>query len=332
MSTGKSVFIVGPGFIGWNVLDLLIAEGYSVTGLVRRDSHAKQIHRSGAKVIIGNLNDYDLIASEAAKHDITIHTATADHLSSAKAILDGVEKRAQDGKMSIYIHTSGTSVLDDKSKGDFKTDKIFYDDRPEDIDALDDDAPHRPIDLEIVRTARRLGEKAKIIIMTPPEIYGFNPRHKRLTIQIPVIARFAVKNDFAPMVGKGLGVESQIHVLDLARGYIKLLHWMESAPASEVNKNPYVFCENGKEFSWLEVAENVGRTLHARGLLKDPTPKQIGEEHYDDLFGSWTPAVVGLNSRSRAIRLREMGWEPREKGIWESWEEDELPELLKEEG
>lgn len=56
-----------------------------------------------------------------------------------------------------------------------------------------------------------------------PEIYGFNPAHGRLSIQIPTIARFAHKHGFSGHVGKGLAVESQIHVLDLARAYIVLL-------------------------------------------------------------------------------------------------------------
>jgi nucleoside-diphosphate-sugar epimerase len=57
MSSGKSVFIIGPGFIGWNVLDLLVAEGYSVTGLVRRKEHGQQVEESGATVVYGDLND-----------------------------------------------------------------------------------------------------------------------------------------------------------------------------------------------------------------------------------------------------------------------------------
>ena len=42
--------------------------------------------------------------------------------------------------------------------------------------------------------------------------------------------------------------------------------------------------------------------------------------------------MIGKNSRSRAVRLRELGWEPKEKGVWESLREDELPEILKQEG
>jgi nucleoside-diphosphate-sugar epimerase len=61
MSAGKRALIIGPGFIGWNVLDLLVAEGYSVTGFVRRKEHGDAIKASGAaNVVLGDLNDKKL--------------------------------------------------------------------------------------------------------------------------------------------------------------------------------------------------------------------------------------------------------------------------------
>ena len=328
--SGKSVLVVGPGFIGWHVLDLLIAEDYHVTGLVRRQAHADGIKASGATPIFGDLDDRALITSETAKVDIVLHTATADHLPSAEAILDGVRQRAAAGKSTIYIHTSGTSVLDDSAKGAYLGDRTYPDDDPTAIDALADNAPHRPIDLTIVRAAKDLGDKAKIAIMIPPEIYGYNPAHQRLSIQIPVLTRFALKHGYAGHVGKGLSVESQIHVADLARAYMVLLYAMEARAPEWVLANPYFFCENGKVFSWLEVAEHIGSALAAKGRIADATPKTIPESEYGDLFGDITDGIVGLNSRSRAVRLRELGWTPREKGIWESYEQDELPVILAE--
>ena len=106
---------------------------------------------------------------------------------------------------------------------------------------------------------------------------------------------------------------------------------MERSTPEEVLENPYFFCENGKEFSWREVGTEVARSLYEAGKIKDAEPREIPKEVWGDLFGDMTPAVIGLNSRSRANRLRGLGWEPREKSIWESWREDELPELLKEE-
>jgi hypothetical protein len=91
------------------------------------------------------------------------------------------------------------------------------------------------------------------------------------------------------------------------------------------------FCENGKEFSWKEVGEEIGKALHQSGKAQDPMPQEIPEEMWTDLFGLGSGAAIGLNSRSRAVRSRKLGWEAREKGIWESFREDELPEILKEE-
>jgi nucleoside-diphosphate-sugar epimerase len=129
-------------------------------------------------------------------------------------------------------------------------------------------------------------------------------------------------------VGDGTGLWSCIHVLDLARGYFTLLNHMLAFP--KPLKNPYFFCENGTEFSWLEAAERIGRALKEQGLIEDAEPKQIGVKYYEGLFEDWTDAALGMHSRSRAVRLRKLGWENREKGVWESFEEEELPLLLAE--
>lgn len=108
MSSGKKVFIVGPGFIGWEVLDILIEHGYKVTGMVRRDEHAEGIEKSGATAVKGQLDDKEFITKHTLEHDIVFHTATADHVPSAVAIIDGIKERAAKGLSTIYIHTSGT--------------------------------------------------------------------------------------------------------------------------------------------------------------------------------------------------------------------------------
>ena len=68
--SSKSVFIVGPGFIGWNVLELLVAEGYSVTALVRRKEHGAGIEKSRGKVVHGTLDDYELIRGLAGESEV----------------------------------------------------------------------------------------------------------------------------------------------------------------------------------------------------------------------------------------------------------------------
>lgn len=329
-SQGKNVFIVGPGFIGWTVLDLLIAEGYKVTALVRRESHAADLKQSGATPIIGDLHDRDLIASHVSQNDIIFHTATADDLPSVQGVLAGVEQKASRNEPIIYIHTSGTSLLDDGAEGSFKSDKIYHDNVQAEIDSLRPSAPHREIDLTILETRQKLGSKAKIALMIPPLIYGTS--HGRLTIQLPTLTRWALKHGYPAHVGEGKSVWSNIHVRDLARGFVTILHHLESQPASG-ESNPYFFCENSgdDEPSWGEMVRVIGAALHEAGRIEDPTPKPMPKETYGDVFGpEFTGPVVGMNSRSRAVRLRELGWVPREKGWRESLLEDELPVLLAE--
>ncbi|KAI0108056.1 NAD(P)-binding protein [Daldinia grandis] len=335
MAPGKKVLIVGPGFIGWTVLDILAKENYEITGYVRRKEHADQIKASGATdTVVGDINNKALITKLALSHDIVIHTATADHLPSVEAILEAVQQRAEKGLSTIYIHTSGTSLIDDGSAGAYKGDKVYHDNIVSEIDSVPDDAPHRKIDLPIVRVQRKLREKAKIAIMIPPTIYGYNPRHGRLSIQIPVLTRYALKHGYAGHVGAGLSVESNIHVNDLARGYVTLLHHLESTPASDpdILENPYYFCETtgDNEPSWQDISSLIGTELHKAGLIPDSNTRTIPPENYDDLFMDSTPAIIGLNSRSRAVRLRELGWKPVEKSLSESYIQDELAVILKE--
>ncbi|TGO55050.1 hypothetical protein BCON_0097g00060 [Botryotinia convoluta] len=238
MSLQKQVFLIGPGYIGGC---------YEITVLVRRQAAAEELEKLGVKTVRGSLSDSEIIARQACLSDITIHTATADDLVSVEAVIEGITQRVQSGQSAIYIHTSGASLLGDDSKGPFPTGVFYEDDKPEQIDAISDEAPHRNIDLAIVNANKSLGPKVKLAIMIPPLIYGINSREKRLSIQLPTLARFAIKHGYAGHIGKGLSKWSQMHVSDLARGYVTSLHSLETSDLDI--KNPYYFCNNGEDLS-----------------------------------------------------------------------------------
>lgn len=337
-STGKKVLVIGPGFIGWIVLELLVKEGYAVTGFVRRQEAADQLKASGAaQTVLGDLDDKALITKLVVDHDIVLHIASADHAPSAEAVLAGVQQRADAGLQTIYIHTTGTSVIGEGGAPDKA--RVFHDSVQAEVDSVPDTAPHRQIDLAITAAQKRLlqARKAKIALMIPPLIYGFNPAHQRLSIQIPSLTRYALKHGFAAHYGAGDAVWSVVHVRDLARAYVVLLHRLEAEPYGSAElENPYYFCESSSssdeqgEVSWGEIAATIGQALHERGLIADAAPRTVPPETYGDLFGDFTEAVVGRNSRSRAERLRALGWKPVEKGWKASFLEDELPAILKE--
>ncbi|KAJ9150180.1 NAD(P)-binding protein [Coniochaeta hoffmannii] len=329
MAGKGSVFLLGPGFIGLQIIDELIREGYPVTVLVRREEARAKLEKLGCKTVLGSLDDGDVIRNATTVADIVIHVATADHLPSAMSILDGVAERAKSGKSTIYIHTSGCSAITDNSGGERISDKIYEDDKPETIDSIADNAPHRAIDLAILKRRGELGSKAKISIVLPPVIYGVG-KENRLSIQVPTLTRFALKHGFPGYVEGGNGVWGYVHVADLARGYMAILHYLESTPAEEVLADPYFFVENGEEYSWKRCAEEIGKALQKVGKLSDPTPRQIPPDLYSYVFGEWSGPVVGRNARNRANRLRALGWKPREKSAWDSLLSDELPIILAE--
>ncbi|RMD43652.1 hypothetical protein DV735_g1409, partial [Chaetothyriales sp. CBS 134920] len=241
-----------------------------------------------------------------------------------------------DQEWTIYVHTSGAKVFDDGAKGMWKSERIYRDDRRrEDMDSVADDAPHREVDLALVAAQEgdddaELRDHLRLAVMLPPEVYGYDARHDRLSIMIPNMTRFAIRHGYAPVIGEGLAVETPVHVMDLARGYVAVMHYLEAAEQADVRANPYWLCENGAEFSWREAAEVIARGLAGAGKVEsaaavgNPPPELYGE-----LIGDRTESFMGLNCRGRAVRLRQLGWEPREKGIWESYLEDELPVILR---
>ncbi|KID96023.1 NAD dependent epimerase/dehydratase family protein, partial [Metarhizium majus ARSEF 297] len=329
----SQVFVLGPGYVGREIIDLLLSQGqYEITTLVRREAAVEEFEKDGVKAVLGDLNDAKVIQQLSAKSDVVFHTATADHLESAQAILAGIEGRAGQGKKSIYLHQSGASVLSDTSPGNNVNNEIYSDKTPSQIDSLSDTAPHRKIDLAILKARQKLGNKARMFIWMPPIIYGSNSKHKRLSIQIPALTRFACKHGQAGYVGSGKKAWGVVHVRDLAKAYVQVLHWIEEAADSDPElQNPYFFCESG-EVTWGQVGAIIGKGLYKAGRITTPDTRSIPESEYVDLFGQFTPDVVGCSCRNRADRLRSMGWKPEQLGIEEAFEKEDLPSLLAEKG
>ncbi|ORY01295.1 hypothetical protein BCR34DRAFT_606010 [Clohesyomyces aquaticus] len=328
MATHKSVLILGAGLIGRHVIDLLLASGLSVTAYVRHTELAATLEALGASTVLGTLEDHDSITAQVAQHNVTINTTSSDDISSVQAILSGIRQRISQGLHSTFIHTSGTGVLVDDAKGRYKSDMVYRDDDPKDIDALPPTAMHRDVDLAIVHAAHEFGEKARIAIIIPPVIYGFNPAHNRLSMAFPRLVRFALKHGYSGHVGEGLNVWGAVHVADLAQAYLTLISGLEALEPSALVANPYFFVDNGHEISWREVAEHVGRILYKMGKISSPDVRTFDPAGYADLFGPMTEKAAGGNARAYGVRLRKMGWEANAKGVWESLEEDEIPYII----
>lgn len=69
------------------------------------------------------------------------------------------------------------------------------------------------------------------------------------------------------------------------------------------------------EFSWKSISEKVTQIAHQRGKLATADVEELSVE--DALkFHPWAPVLWGGNCRSRASRLRALGWKPEGPAIW----------------
>jgi len=333
----KSLFITGTtGYIGGTLLYELVQnhkDDYEITALVRSQENALKVQAAGASVVLGSYDQPELLVDAAKKFEIIIHTGeSADHLEAAKAILEGISQRPTSAGPVIYIHTSGTGVLMDSHHGDVEATKIYDDLRPEEIDGLDPSQPHRGIDILVREKAKELHAKAKTAIVIPPNIYGVGSGPvNQISIQTPALIRFALKNRIAPRVGPGINWWNNVHVKDLARGYVVLLKELE---AGSVGWHGYWFAET-EEHQWKEIYATLAKVLHSKGLVDSSVPESPAEKlgftsDYEaitagsgQIYDAW-----GTNSRGRASRLRRLGWKKEEKDDVLSSIESEVDKIL----
>jgi hypothetical protein len=85
--------------------------------LVRNEKNFDIIRALGTDIVHGSSADHALIEDEVSKADIVVNCLDADDLIYINAILAGARKHAAaGGKKTIFIHTSGSAVINDGTK------------------------------------------------------------------------------------------------------------------------------------------------------------------------------------------------------------------------
>lgn len=330
------VFATGiTGFVGGTFINLWLNKentrnDFSVRALVRSAAKAEQdIRPLGIEPVIGSLDDTELLTREAADADVVFNFADADHLPAAKAILKGLCERRKKGGRSrpILIHTSGTGVVADSAYGAYASEDIYYDNDVDQLSTIAIEQPHRIVDLEILSPS--LVGYVDTYIVAPPMIFGCGTGPgNRTSIQIPLHVRSSLRKGQALQIGQGLNIWNKVHVIDLAHFYVLLLERALQEPQAagepgvddqghvlpELPKNldAYWFCEDG-EFSWGSVAQAIAREFVRLGI-NDSGKVQATSREEESLWppNSYPGLLVGSNSRSRAVKAREiLGWEPQ---------------------
>ncbi|KAK6455911.1 uncharacterized protein RJT20DRAFT_135899 [Scheffersomyces xylosifermentans] len=330
-STTTKVFLTGAtGYIGGQVAYELVnskEHKFVVTALVRSQQKAEKLKAaSDNKIIpvIGTLDDLTLLGKQVEENDVIINTANVDHVPSAQALSDALSEAKE---KKILIHTSGTSVLGDgldAKKG--ATTKVYSDKYDiDEINSLDLEQPHRPVD-KIILDIHDRNPKVEVAIICPSTIYGISNGYDNVvSAQIPWLIKSTIRHNKGYSVFDGNYVWNHIHIKDLGDLYLLLLNKLLRGDDVPANRQGYYFGSyaiEGEEkvttepseieHTWRQVSAAVAESLFAKGVIESKEVDSLQPEPIIKLNDSeWAPYYWGTNSRSRGDNGYAIGWKPK---------------------
>ena len=293
------IFCTGAsGYIGGSVAANLAAAGHQVIGLVRSPEKADAVRAHGIEPVMGTLDDAEILARAARAADVVVNAASADHKGAVVALLDAIAESEKP-----FIHTSGSSIIGTRSRGE-RSDAIF-----------DEDTPFTPSPARAARVALNefilsYREKGcRPVIICPSLIYGIGHGAGRDSVQVPLLIKLAKKRGNAAHAGPGENIWSNVHIDDLVPLYALAI---DKAPPGA-----FYFAENG-ETSMREACVAINRMLGFSGPPSAMTMQEAAAEWSEGT----TEDTMASNSRVRARRARaELGWQPQARGLIEEIEQ-----------
>jgi nucleoside-diphosphate-sugar epimerase len=252
----------------------------------------------GIEPVMGTLDDAQVLARAAQAADVVVNAASADHKGAVTALLDALA-----GSGKTFIHTSGSSIVGKRSRGE-RSDDVF-----------DEDTPVTPSPARVARVELNhfiLGAHdrgCRPVIICPSLIYGIGHGANRDSVQVPLLIKLAKKRGNAAHAGPGENIWSNVHIDDLVPLYVSAI---ASAPAGA-----FYFAENGENAmreSCLAINRMFGFAGPPSAMTMQEAAAAWGEGTAEDTMAS--------NSRVRAKRARaELGWRPKARALIEEIEQ-----------
>ncbi|KAG9202653.1 hypothetical protein G6514_004145 [Epicoccum nigrum] len=337
------LFLTGAtGYIGGSVLATLVTAhpDWTFTALLRRAPPSFSTVYPSVRILHGDYDSVSTLAAAAQDADIVVHCGDSDHEASLNALLAGLKRRSTPGYL---VHLSGTGIVADWAEEEFQgrlNPKVWSDVDKGDVEAirnLPEERLHRNTEKMLHQTIRDDGDKVKVAVMCPPDIYGKGKGPgKTSSAMVPMFVREAMKRGHVFHVNEGANARSWVHIDDLMRVYTKVV---EAAASRDADTVQQYFGENGyhfagtQEHSHMQLARKVGEVLAQRAVIASPEPVKIGLEEVDKIvywpqFPALARYLYASNSRTSADRARELwGYEGRAEGLLESVKGDVLAAL-----
>ncbi|KAA0087021.1 NAD-dependent epimerase/dehydratase family protein [Mycolicibacterium sp. P9-64] len=282
------VFVTGPtGYLGGSIAERLVAEGHTVTGLVRSQAKAPLLEARGIDAVFGTLDDRDILTRAAQAADVVVHAASADHPASVIALVTALERSSK-----TLIHTTGSAFVADHADGEYRTD------RPLSEDDYHEPVPYQRARVDMNRYVRQAATDKGIrtIVICPTMVYGTGRGLAPDSDQIPQLIALSRKLGAGAYFGKGLNRYSNVHIDDLVDLYLLAI---DKAPGGAL-----FFAENGNN-SFKEIAEMISGHLGFGNLTVSVPVEQIIAE-----FGEAGRLGVASNSYVSSVNAHRLGWSP----------------------
>ncbi|KAF2169250.1 hypothetical protein M409DRAFT_52516 [Zasmidium cellare ATCC 36951] len=321
------IFVTGAtGYIGGTVLDSLVTRHpeYSITVLLRNVPERFAEQYPNVRIVHGDYDSADVIIDAVSKVDIVIHNGNSDREPSLNAIVEGLVGKEE---TSFLIHLSGTGVLSDWREAKYHgklNPKIWSD-----IDDIDEiwSRPggelHRNTEKILQAASKKHGDKLKIAVMCPPDIYGrgHGPGRRR-SAYFPFFWK-DIMTVGAPFYAEdGANTRSFVHIDDLMEIYLRVV---EAAAAGGAGagwgKEGYYFATT-QEASQIDIATATAQVLRARGAIQQDKPLRLPKEQVAG-FIPYSGLSIGTylymsNSRTRADRAHKLfEYHARQSTLWE---------------
>ncbi|KAI9736994.1 MAG: hypothetical protein M1834_000583 [Cirrosporium novae-zelandiae] len=311
----KIFFVGATGRIGGTVLQAIVEKYQSkidLSALVRDKEKGKMLVKRYARItlVVGSLEDLDLIEAAANEADIVINCAwDIGHEAGIKAIIRGLAKRPK----GYYIHTSGAAAISDEPSGSIAGKKIWDDvtDIAE-LTSLPDTAYHRVTDKIVLATHPNVNTA----IISPGSVYGIDPLTEHPPMTFPWILPIARQLHTGFTISEGINIVSLVHLYDLARLFLLLVsnalgEYRANVPQSEIWGPEAYYFAAAYECSFRDFMTAILPLLKERGIVKSETIEQLDLREAQKLGGRFFAIAFGTNMRIRSSRAKKfLKWQP----------------------